>query len=388
MTGKRIDSFNEDKIHFETLYCRSRPFFKQIFRMSHFSKNEMTALLILFVVTAFVSFFSRTSRLYKEEAVDTNNPVVIFLYSSTNTDELIKEFEKLPVDFNPDRLRWAANTLGWRNYQAGRYVINGDETYSSLLSKLGRGIQDPGNVTILPGIDSERLAKSLSEQLRADSSSIHQIFKDSSEVALEFNLSGEELFARMLPDTYQMYWTSSPEHVVRRIHSEFEERVIKTYQNEIDRHQLNLDEIITLASIVEWEARMNEEKPVISGLYLNRLERNMLLQADPTVIYALGERRRLLYEDYEFDHPYNTYKMRGLPPGPITNPDIHSIKAVLFPDDHDYLFMVATPDGGHRFSETYREHQEASSEWRRWIREQYRIKREREREEESASSNL
>jgi len=187
--------------------------------------------------------------------------------------------------------------------------------------------------------------------------------------------------SRMLPNTYQMYWTSTPERVVRRIFREFTTGINERFRNEIEESQFTLDEIVILASIVEWEARHQEEKPKISGLYINRLDRNMRLQADPTVLYALGERRRILYEDYRFEHPYNTYLYSGLPPGPITNPDEPSIRSVLEPEEHDYLFMVATPDGNHVFNRTFEEHRQSSSEWREWLREQYRIKREREREE-------
>jgi len=189
----------------------------------------------------------------------------------------------------------------------------------------------------------------------------------------------------MLPDSYDMYWTTSAKNAVERLLGEFEQRVAIGLSEEIDEHELTLDEVLTLASIVEWEARDNAEKPKISGLYQNRLQRGMRLQADPTVLYALGERRRLLFADYQFEHPYNTYLNRGLPPGPITNPDLTSIRAVLFPEEHDYLYMVATPEGTHQFSRTFQEHRQASEEWRRWIREQYRIKREREQESEDNS---
>lgn len=355
--------------------------------MNHFSKKEIAGLFLLFVLVAFASFFSRTVRLYQGEVLNTEESIELLLHESTNLEMLIPKLDSLDINVNKNELRWAANTLGWRNYQPGRYVISGEDSYSSFLSKLGRGIQDPGSVTVLPGIDKDRLARRLARQLRADSTSFRDLFTDSSAVALDLGLTGEQLLARMLPETYQMYWTSSPESVVRRIHQEFESAVINQYRSEIEEHPLNLNEIITLASIVEWEARLNEEKPKISGLYLNRLDRNMLLQADPTVIYALGERRRLLYKDYELDHPYNTYKVAGLPPGPITNPDLNSIRAVLNPEEHDYLYMVATPEGGHRFSETYSEHQRASEEWRQWIREQYRIQRQREQAEENSSSS-
>jgi len=351
--------------------------------MHHFSKKEITALFLLLVAVFISTLLSRHTRLYSTSIITTSGSFEVFLDETTRVEGLIEELNGLEIDFKQEELVWAANTLGWRNYQSGRYLLSGEDSYSEFLSKLGRGIQDPGPVTILPGLDAGRLSRNLSRQLRSDSLVFRQIFQDSSEIALEFGLTGEQLFSRMLPETYEMYWTSSPERVVRRIYSEFERAVVERYENEIEQNPLNLNEIITLASIVEWEARFNEEKPKISGLYLNRLERNMRLQADPTVLYALGERRRLLYEDYEFDHPYNTYQISGIPPGPITNPDLNSIRAVLFPDEHDYLYMVATPEGTHRFSESFSEHQEASEEWREWLREQYRIKREREQESTS-----
>jgi UPF0755 protein len=258
--------------------------------------------------------------------------------------------------------------------------LNGDYSFYDIFSKLGRGIQDPARITIIPGTDIGRLSRSLAAQLRPDSSEFAVLFTDSSEIAVEQHLTGEVLFSRMLPDSYDMYWTISAKNTVKRLLSEFERRVTNGLREEIDNHNLSLDEIITLASIVEWEARDNAEKPKISGLYQNRLDQGMLLQADPTVLYALGERRRLLFADYQFEHPYNTYLNAGLPPGPITNPDLSSIRAVLFPEDHNYFYMVATPEGRHRFSRTFQEHRQASEEWRKWIREQYRIKRERERE--------
>lgn len=351
--------------------------------MSHFSKKEITGLFLLVLVVFLATFLSRNTRLFNTSLTTTPGSFEVLIEQSTDVDGLIERLDSLNVNFNEEELIWAANTLGWRSYQAGRYVLTDEDSYSQFFSKLGRGIQDPGFVTVLPGIDMDQLSRNLSRQLRADSLSFRQIFKDSSEIAQELGLTGEQLFSRMLPETYQMYWTSSPESVVRRIYSEFQKAVTDRYEDEIEQNSLSLDEIITLASIVEGEARLNEEKPKISGLYLNRLDRNMRLQADPTVLYALGEKRRLLYRDYEFDHPYNTYRISGLPPGPITNPDLNSIRAVLFPEEHDYLYMVATPEGTHRFTETYSEHQQASEEWRQWLREQYRIQREREQESSS-----
>jgi len=343
--------------------------------------REPLAALLIFILGFAVVFGTRYSRLYSEESVKAPGDVELLVQERIGMEELYQTLDSLHVTVDYENLMWAGNLLGWRTFRPGRYEINSNISFPELLSNLAKGIQDPGNVVVHSGIDASILSERLSKQMKADSVSFAKLFTDSSEIALELGLTRDELFSRMLPNTYQLYWTSSPEAVVRRFYREFEVKVANGLADEIARSSFTLDEVITLASIVEWEARDADEKKRISGLYQNRLDRNMRLQADPTVIYALGERRRLLYEDYSFEHPYNTYLNAGLPPGPITNPDLRSIRAVLNPEEHDYLFMVATPEGNHDFNETFEEHRESSKKWRRWIREQFRIKREMERKE-------
>lgn len=348
--------------------------------------RELLSALLLFVIVLVLTFGSRYSRLYGNEALKVDSTTVLLLHERTGLQGLYEKFDSLGVETDRDELLWAGSILGWRNFRPGRYEIRGEESYSELLSAMARGIQDPGNILVHGGVDIPTLSQRLSRQLWADSSAIAAQFTDTSAIAVELNLTGEELFARMLPNTYQMYWTSTPESVVRRILQEFNQRIVNEMANEIEESQFTLKEIIILASIVDLEARNLEEKPKISGLYINRLNRNMLLQADPTVLYALGEKRRILFEDYRFEHPYNTYLYAGLPPGPITNPHESSIQAVLNPEEHDYLFMVATPEGHHEFNRTFDEHRKSSENWRIWLREQYRLKKERE-EAGATSSN-
>lgn len=334
----------------------------------------------VFILVFGLFFGSRFLRLHNPQAITSNGPKVLYLDEPVDLEQLINHIHALDITIDVEEFKWAASITGWRNFNRGRYEFSGNYMYDEFLSKIARGIQDHMPVTVPSGMDIGRLSQVLGNQLQADSVEFSAVFKDSSELALELNLDGESLFSRMLPNTYNIYWTSTAEQVVRRILNEFQYSVLNPYSDEIKENEFNLHEILTLASIVEWEAQNRDEKPTISGLYWNRLNRNMHLQADPTIIYAIGERRRLLYEDYRVEHPYNTYIHTGLPPGPITNPDIASIEAVLNPEEHDYLFMVATPEGGHFFSETFEQHQEASSKWRQWIREQYRIRDERERQ--------
>lgn len=354
---------------------------------SPFSAKEWGALLLIFLIVGASVWGYRNYRLYGDQALQTEHRVQLTLHERIGINDLGLKLDSLGVEVNDRELIWAGRVLGWRSFRPGLYHLEGSSSYEEFLSKMARGIQDAARVTVHSGTDKGRLARSLSIQLRADSTAFRDVFTDSSDLAIELGLTGEELFSRMLPNTYEIYWTSNPQSVVRRINNEFQRAVAGRYSEQIDQSGYSLDEVVILASIVEGEARHSEEKPKIAGLYLNRLNRNMLLQADPTVIYAIGERRRLLFEDYRVDHPYNTYLHAGLPPGPITNPDQQSIRAVLMPEEHDYLFMVATPDGSHHFSRTFDEHRQASAEWRRWIQEQYRIRAEREHLESQAGDS-
>lgn len=343
-------------------------------------RDWLRGIALLLIVVAFISV-SRNSRLNDPERIVNGSGAVLFLEDNITLEQLVAELDSLHVDVNVDQFLWTGKMLGWRRFPPGRYEIPRVSDADTFLSKVARGLQDPGEVTILPGITPERFAASVAADLRTDSASVRQQFEDDSVLSRETGLTGMQLFTRMLPNTYKVYWTSSPESVVRRVLSEFDEQVVNGLKLQLAASELSLEEVTTLASIVEWEARKREEKRTISGLYLNRLEKRMRLQADPTVIYALGEKRRLLFRDYQVDHPYNTYLIYGLPPSGITNPGLESIRAVLEPEDHDYLYMVATPDGSHAFSRTFREHQEKSRVWREFISEQERIKRIREREE-------
>lgn len=343
------------------------------------SPRELFWGSLLFLLIALIVAGPRWWRLYDGDAISppSEEPVHIYLDEQTNFEELAEMLSDSGVVEDVVELEWAAKVLGWQRFREGHYLIDDGFTYNQFLSKLARGAQDPVSVTIIPGSTKARIADAVSQDLQFDSLAFHQVLTDSA-VLEELNVDPEDIIGRLYPNTYSMYWTSSPRSFLERILNEFDRQVVQTYREEFNSIESSVDEIITLASIIQWEARNDEEKQTISGLYWNRLDRGMRLQADPTVIYAIGEQRRILYEDYQIDHEYNTYRYDGLPPGPITNPGLSSIEAALNPEEHDYLYMVATPNGGHAFSETFEEHKQKSAQWRQWLREQYRIKRERE----------
>lgn len=346
----------------------------------HLSSKEVIVLVAAFVI-GFVSIFvHRSYRLHQSNAVFAEDKQVLYLNERTPISILPRKLDALDIDYDDNELAWASAVKGWRNFHRGRYELDGGMSYEEFFRKLALGLQDPGNVTIIPGTTKEAFAFRVASQMSFEADDLLEAMEDSNVLA-ELDIEEHLLFGRMLPNTYQMYWTSTPEQFLRRMLREFENRVVQSYEDRMQGLGKTPDEIVTLASIVEWEAKVEDEKTTISGLYWNRLNNYWRLQADPTVSYAVGERRRLTYDDYRIDHPYNTYLFKGLPPGPVTNPAYSTIRATLYPEDHDYYYMVATPEGSHAFSETYAEHQRRSREWTQWLREQRMERRRREAED-------
>ncbi|MFN1833839.1 endolytic transglycosylase MltG [Balneola sp. MJW-20] len=343
------------------------------------SKKELLIALSVFLLVFSSVIMSRAVRLNSSSSLVFTEPYELILTERTELNDLVEMLSTDLNNFEEDEFIWAARLLGWNQYQAGRYFFDSTSSYESFVSKIGRGIQDPVDIVVTPGINVESFSKIISRQTKLDSAEIISQFTDSVSLS-RYGMNKEVLFGRMLPETYKMYWNSSAEQVIERLLDAFEKNVIEPEKDRIDSLGYSIDEILALASIVEWEANLDEEKNRISGLYWNRLERGMLLQADPTVNYAIGERRRVLFEDYQLDHPFNTYVNKGLPPGPITNPSLTTIKAALYPEDHNFLYMVASPEGGHTFTSTFEEHRIESEKWRKWLREQYRIRRRKEAE--------
>ncbi len=340
-----------------------------------------TSVLLVSVIAFIAVFTSRWTRLHRDAVLTITKVEPFYLSKSTDLEGLATKLDSLGWVDKKKEFRWAGRLLGWNHFRRGRYELPADINYDNLFDKLGKGLQDPLNLTVLPGTDLESFQRRLAQRFAFDSTAVRQVFADSSFLQ-EKSLSRQHLFGRMLPDTYQFYWTESPKVVISKILEHFQDEVAGQYGNRIHEIRFDLGDMVTLASIIEWEARREDEKKTISGLYWNRLNRGMRLQADPTVLFALGERRRLYYKDYEIDHPYNTYIHKGLPPGPITNPGLGSIEAALYPADHDFLYMVATPEGTHLFSETYEQHKQKSRDWREWLQKQYRIKERREAAEQ------
>jgi UPF0755 protein len=294
----------------------------------------------------------------------------------TGFEAVVDSLEAAGILRRPGTFTLVATATTWRRQiKPGHYAIGSGLSNVDLLQKLRRGLRDPLRLTVPPGTRPEVFAAVVARELAVTKAEVRAALRDTA-LAAELGTDTTHLFGYMMPETYQVFWRTSARDVVARIKREFDRFYARELAAGADSLGLAKGELVTMASIVQWEAYLEDEKPVIAGLYLNRLERGMPLQADPTVQYAViereGQKRRLFNVDYEIDHPYNTYQFRGLPPGPVTNPAPSTLRAVADPAQHRYLYMVAKGDGGHSFNRTLAQHVRDARAYHRLMRKRRR----------------
>jgi UPF0755 protein len=253
----------------------------------------------------------------------------------------------------------------FRHLQAGYYQLSSDMDTSEMVSAMAEGKSAMRKVTFPEGMTLDDMATLLEKEKVCDRPSflgaatpeaVGQVLGS----ALPPKAGDAEGF--LFPDTYLLGVGDDPARIVGQMLAQFKQEFYDPFwlPAVAQKPWGSLYQVVTLASLVEKEARLNSERTLIAGVLLKRLRQDMPLQCDATVQYALGQHKaRLTYEDLKIDSPYNTYKYKGLPPGPICSPGLPSLRAALYPQVGDYLFYVAKPDGSHVFSRTYEEHQAA-----------------------------
>ncbi len=252
-----------------------------------------------------------------------------------------------------------------RKLQAGRYLFYGRLTNYTVLRKLYKGWVISQTITIPEGSRATKIASILKSELNIDSTRFMTLVMDPS-FCRSHDLDIKSMEGYLYPDTYRFHLDASPEDIIETMYSRFQGVFSDSLKSRSEARQLTIHQVVTLASIVEGEAALETERPIIAALYLNRLKRRMRLQADPTIQYLIIDGpRRLLNKDLEIDSPYNTYIHSGIPPGPVNSPGISSILAVLYPDLASYLYMVVNGDGSHTFSRTMNEHIRAKNRFDR-----------------------
>ena len=250
----------------------------------------------------------------------------------------------------------------------GRYVLRNGMSNNQLCNMLRGGLQTPVKVTFNNMRDVPMLAGRISEQIEADSASIANYLNDMQNLA-ELGFTRQTIPAMFLPNTYEFYWNCSASQFVQKMKKEYDNFWNDERRNKAQAQGLTPVQVSTLASIVDKETNKTDEMARIAGVYINRLKSGWLLQADPTLVFAVGDfgLKRVLNVHKEVESPYNTYKYPGLPPGPICIPSLASINAVLNAEKHNYYYFCAKDDfsGYHVFAKTLSEHNRNAEKYRR-----------------------
>lgn len=283
---------------------------------------------------------------------------VLYVYPDMTSEQVLESLDSVTV-----RPRSLARMFEKENVASkikpGRYVIDPSSSSVYVARMLNFGWQTPHNLTLSGTMRSKGvIARKIALQMMADSASVAQAL-DSTEFLSAYGFTPENVFALILPDTYQMYWTASVKEIFDRFKKEYDAFWTADRKAKAAAQKLSPMQVSIMASIVSGETLKTFEYPVIAGVYLNRYRKGMKLQADPTVCFCWDYKLdRVLKKHLTIDSPYNTYKYVGLPPAPINVPPKACIDAVLNPDRHGYIYFCASPefDGTHRFAVSYSDH--------------------------------
>jgi len=285
-----------------------------------------------------------------------------FLYIPTGStfDEVCLLLEEAGLH-DTKSFRWVAGKMNYpAKVKSGRYRLTNGTNNIELVRMLRAGRQIPVHVVFNNIRLNTQLAGAVTRTIEADSVGVMALLTDSAYLAERFNLTPQTVLSLFIPNTYEFFWNTSANGFMDRIAREYERFWSEARREKARNANLTPLQVTILASIIEEETQMDSEKPTMAGVYINRLNRGMLLQADPTLKFAAGDFaiRRVLNRHKEIESPYNTYLHTGLPPGPICIPSIASIDAVLNYSKHDYLFFCAKDDfsGYHSFARTLQQH--------------------------------
>jgi len=317
----------------------------------------MIAISVL--VTSFVFYFYQVFFSPNTQA-EVEEPVALRIPSNATFQQVSDSLTDNNIIQDVLSFSFVAKVMKYQeNVKPGLYTIQPKMSNRELVTLLRSGKQTPINITFNNIRTKEDLAEKITKNLEINEGQFLHLLTDSIYIR-KFNFNEETIMSMFIPDTYEVYWNTSPEQLFDRMYRQYGKFWTDDRTAKAKAINMSPEEISTLASIVQAETVKKDERPKIAGVYINRLKRNIPLQADPTLVFALGDFsiKRVLNVHKEIDSPYNTYMYAGLPPGPINLPDISSLDAVLNYQDHDYLYFCAKEDfsGYHVFSTNLRDH--------------------------------
>ena len=313
--------------------------------------NTVQSLIITILIIIATSLISINSR-----EVDSTVITIEKGMSLNSVSKLLLD-ENIIVDENIFKIKAILRGLESK-VPTGKFLIEGKVSDAILFDLIFKKGPIKLKLTIPEGLQSQQLFENINLLLNKNYD-FDAYFK-SEEILAANNINATSLEGYLHPETYYLYHDSSPEDIITILLNEFWKKFDKTLQDRANQLGFTVHEVVTLASIIEGEAMLSSERKTISSVYHNRLRINMKLQADPTIQYIIpGPPKTLSNRDLRIKSDYNTYQNYGLPPGPINNPGIESIKAALFPEKTDYIFFVAQGDGSHAFTTNEKDHEAA-----------------------------
>ena len=329
---------------------------------------SMLAVFLGLVIMVIV-VYKLYSRIFVANVELESEQELLYIPTGSGFDEVVDKLEAQGIIENRRSFQWVAEKKGYdQQVRPGRYKIRNGLNNNDLINLLRSGNQDPVMVVFNNVRTLEHLAGRVSNYLELDSAAF-AAYLVKAELPESYGFEAGTFSSMFIPDTYEFFWTTTPEGFVKRMNEEYE----NFWKGERDRKAKKIGmtraEVVTLASIVDEETLFDDENKTVAGLYINRLDKGIPLQADPTLKFALGDFsiQRLLNEDKAIDSPYNTYKHKGLPPGPISIPSVSAIDGVLDYEKHNYYYMCAKADfsGYHAFARNLTQHNRNAREWQR-----------------------
>ena len=331
--------------------------FLKLIKNNYLSISYISFFTVILFLIGYVII--STSKFY----YPSDDELVVVPKGSTMTD-VINILNENDCSYNELFFSFSMRLTGnHRKIKTGRYNFNGINTLGSLMRVLTTESSEKIKVTLIEGWTIDEIVNKISNKLGLDNSILVSLCNDHNFIH-SLGIKSFSLEGFLFPDTYMFLKSYTEEDVIRVLVNNFLKKYKKA-KKELDRTKYSMEEIVTLASIIQGEYMIpnNDELPLISSVYHNRLEKKMYLQADPTIQYILpGKNRRLYNKHLQIDSPYNTYKFRGLPPGPINNPSLDAIKAAINPAKTDYLYFVADGKGRHIFTKTNKDHNKAKKQ--------------------------
>lgn len=331
------------------------------------SHKWLWLLVVAFAFVGAVAYYFGCTGMSKD-----GSDTYLYIDSDDNIDSVTTKLQPIATKHG----LWTFKKLAkWKHYdehiRTGRYLISSNGAIQTF-RQIRNGIQAPVSISINSVRTKEKLAQLVGKKLMMDADEILTALNDSAKCA-ELGYTPKTVIAMFIPNTYQFFWNISCESFLERMKNEYNKFWTLERKDKAKEAGLSPIEVITLASIVDEETANVDEMPKVAGMYINRLRIGMLLQADPTVKYANGnfEARRIYNSMLKVDNPYNTYRYKGLPPGPIRVPSLQSVDAVLNYAHHDYLYMCAKEDfsGTHNFAKNYSEHMQNAARYAKALNE-------------------